>query len=166
MSKWLKRIRGAILMGVTWALLWAPVGVLIGMIVDWDGTLDEPWIIVGALPGFLAGVTFSLVLGIAASRRRLDELSVEKVGGWGAVAGFLIGVLPLVIGDHGPDSPRVIPLDLVIISSITLLSAVSAASSLVLARKSDRRGVAEIGAGAPEFEVAERETEELPGSRR
>ena len=139
MKKWLRRIRGAVLMGLTWALAWLPVGLLIGMILDPDGAMDEPWVLVGTLPGFLAGVVFSAVLGIAAARRKLDELSVAKVGGWGAVAGLLIGSLPFVLGDQGPDAKRVWLLPVVVISSITLLSAVSAAGSLVLARKSERR---------------------------
>jgi hypothetical protein len=139
MKKWLRRIRGAVLMGLTWALAWLPVGLLIGLILDPDGSMDEPWLLVGTLPGFLAGVVFSAVLGIAAARRKLDELSVAKVGGWGAVAGLLIGSLPFVLGDQGPDAKRVWLLPVVVISSITLLSAVSAAGSLVLARKSERR---------------------------
>lgn len=31
MSRWLRRIRGAVGMGVTWAVGWALVGVLIGV---------------------------------------------------------------------------------------------------------------------------------------
>src|SRR5687768_7196443 len=126
-------------MGLTWALIWVPVGLLIGMIGDPDGTMDEPWLLVGTYPGFLSGVIFSVVLGIAARRRRLDELSVAKVGGWGAVAGLIIGSLPFVLGDQGPNVERVWLLPVVVISSITLLSAASAAGSLVLAKKSEDR---------------------------
>ena len=50
-----------------------------------NGTMDEPWVFAGTFPGFLAGIFFSVVLGIAARRRRLDELSVAKVAGWGAL---------------------------------------------------------------------------------
>lgn len=166
MSMWLKRLRGAILMGLTWAVTWMPVGLLLGFLVDPDGTMDEPWILVGTLPGFLAGVIFSVVLGIAAARSRLEELSVKKVGGWGALAGLVIGSLPILLGDRGPDAPRFLPIDLVIVGSITLLSAVSAAGSLVLARKSERRGVAEIAAGGPEFTVPDREPQEARSSAR
>src|SRR5687767_4448939 len=75
MKKWLRRLRGAVLMGVTWAVIWAPIGLLIGAVVDPDGTMDEPWILVGTLPGFLTGVIFSIVLGVAAGRHKLDDLS-------------------------------------------------------------------------------------------
>lgn len=59
MKKWPRRIRGAVLMGLTWAAVWAPIGVLIGMIVDPSGSTDEMWVAVGAYPGFLGGVIFS-----------------------------------------------------------------------------------------------------------
>jgi hypothetical protein len=166
LKKWLRRIRGAFLMGLTWALVWAPVGLLIGMIVDPDGSMDEPWIAVGTYPGFLSGVIFSVVLGIAARRRRLDELSVAKVGGWGAVAGLIIGSLPFVLGDQGPNVERVWLLPVVVISSITLLSAASAAGSLVLAKKSERRELAGASPDVAGVGVGESEPHELPGGRR
>jgi hypothetical protein len=145
-TKWLRRIRAALLMGVLWAVVWMPVGLIIGMIIDSDGAMDEPWIAVGTFPGFLAGVLFSVVLSLAAKRRRLEELSVSKVGGWGAVAGALIGSLPFVLGDQGGRTENLWLLPVVVISSITVLSAVSASTSLVLARKSANR---ELGNAAP-----------------
>ncbi len=57
MKNWLRRIRGAVLMGLTWAVVWAPIGVLIGMIVDPDESMDEMWFAVGGYPGFLCGVS-------------------------------------------------------------------------------------------------------------
>ncbi len=83
MKKWLRRIRGALGMGLIWAAGWAPVGVLIGMIVDPDGSMDEMWVAVGAYPGFIGGVVFSAVLGIAEGRRRFDEVSLPRFGAWG-----------------------------------------------------------------------------------
>src|SRR5918998_2963865 len=98
MKKWLRRIRGAVLMGLTWAAVWAPVGILIGLIVDPDGSMDEMWVAVGAYPGFLGGVVFSAVLGIVGRRRRFDELSLPRFVAWGAVAGLLVGALPFAVG--------------------------------------------------------------------
>ena len=153
MKTWLRRIRATLLMGLTWALLWLPVGLLIGMVMDPDGRMDEPWIAVGTFPGFLSGVIFSVVLGIAAGRRKLDELSLAKVAGWGAVAGLLIGSLPFVLGDRDGrviERPWLLPL--VVVSSITLLSSASAAASLALAKRSQKHelparteDVAEVG---------------------
>lgn len=144
MRQWLRRARGAIGMGVLWALVWAPVAVLIGtQIIDPTDAHDEMWWIVGALPGFLSGVVFSAVLGVAARRRSLSELSIVRVGAWGALAGVLIGVLPFFLGDT--DGRPWIGLAATVVVSITALSAVSAAGSLALARRGERR---ELGAGS------------------
>lgn len=126
-------------MGLTWAVFWAPVGLLIGMILDPTGAMDEPWILVGTIPGFLGGVLFSTVFGIAARRRKLDELSIKRVGAWGAAAGLGLGILWFLAGDQGPNVERVWLLPLVVISSITLLSAGSAAGTLALARRGTAR---------------------------
>jgi hypothetical protein len=138
MKKTLRAIRGALLMGVTWAVVWAPVAVLLGMMVDPDGSMDEMWVMIGALPGFIAGVVFAALLGIAERRRGVDDVSPARAGGWGALAGVLVGVLPFTIGE----STSTLPVGLLasmVIGSITLLSAASAAGSLALARMSGKR---------------------------
>ena len=138
MKKWLGHIGGAVLMGLAWAVIWAPVAVLIGLIVDPDGSMDEMWVAIGAYPGFLCGVLFSAVLGIAEGRRGFDELSLSRVGAWGAVTGLLVGVLPFLIGESTSELPLWL-LGVVVISSITLLSAVSAVGSALLSRYAVRR---------------------------
>jgi hypothetical protein len=137
MKKWLRRIRGAVVMGLTWAVVWVPVGLLISMIVDPDGSMDEPWILVGAYPGFLSAVVFSMVIWIAERRRRFDELSPTRVGAWGAVAGLLVGMVPFVAGSNSTNLPTWL-LMFAIIGPITLLSAVSAGGSLALARRAEK----------------------------
>ena len=142
MKKWLRRVRGAVGMGLLWALLWAPVGVLVGMIVDPDGSMDEMWVAIGAYPGFLGGVIFSVVLGIVASRRRFEELSIARFAAWGAVAGLVVGTLPFVLSEPAAGQPRTL-LAAAVIGSITALSTVSAAGSLLLARRAERRHLAD-----------------------
>lgn len=140
MKPWLKRVRAAVSMGVTWAVVWAPVAVLVGMIVDPDGSMDEMWVMVGALPGFLGGVVFATVLGIAARRRRFDELSLPRFAACGALAGLLVGVLPFALGASTTGRPPWL-LAAIVIASITLLSAGSAAASLALARAAEKRAL-------------------------
>ena len=147
MPSWLRRVRAAVLMGLTWAVVWAPVAVLIGMIVDPDGSMDEMWVAIGAYPGFLGGVVFSAVLGIAERRRRLGTLSLARVGAWGAVAGLLVGALPFAVGTSTSELPLWL-LGGVVVASITLLSGVSAAGSLALARRAERRALLDTGADA------------------
>lgn len=147
MKKWLRRIRGAVGMGLVWALVWAPVAVLVGMVVDPDGSMDEMWAAVGAYPGFLGGVVFSAVLAVAARRRRLDELSISRVAAWGGLAGLLVGVFPFAVGESTSALPLWV-LAPAVVGSITVLSAASAAGSLALARMAERRE--RLGVGAEE----------------
>jgi hypothetical protein len=139
MRKWLARIRGAFLMALTWAVIWAPFGPLLGMIVDPDGTMDEPWIAVGALPGFFCGLLFSIVLGIAERRRSLHELSLARVAIWGAAGGLFL----MVLNTGALGTPNTEHLfwraRYIIMGGVTLLSAASAAGSLLLARMARRR---------------------------
>ncbi len=145
MKKWLRRFGCVVLMGVTWAVVWAPIGVLIGMIVDPDGFMDEPWVAVGAYPGFLCGVIFFALLGVAEGRRRFDELSLSRVGAWGAVSGLLVGVLPFVLGTLSTELPLWL-WGVVIIGSVTLLSSVSAVGSALLARMAKKRELRDASA--------------------
>jgi peptidoglycan/LPS O-acetylase OafA/YrhL len=138
MKKWRRRIRGALGMGLTWAVVWGGAAVVMGLLVDPDGSMDEMWVAIGAYPGFLGGVVFSAVLAIAARRRRLEELSLARVAAWGAGAGLLVGSIPFVLGDPQTDVP-VWLLSTAVIGSITLLSAASAAGSLALARRAEKR---------------------------
>ncbi len=151
-------------MGLTWAVVWAPVGVLIGMIVDPDGSMDEMWVAVGAYPGFLGGVVFSAVLGIAARRRRFHKLSISRVGAWGAVAGLLVGAFPFAVGEPTTKLPLWL-LAAVVIGTVTLLSGVSAAGSLALARMAGKRRSLDAGADLAEAGLTESEARELLGRR-
>lgn len=137
-TDWLGRIRGAVLTGLTWAVAWALLAVLVGMIVDPDGSMDEMWVAIGGYPGFLCGALTSAVLGVAGDRRRFDELSLFRVGAWGAVAGLLVGVLPFVLGEPTSETP-LWQLGAAVIGSITLLSAISAIASALFSRYAARR---------------------------
>lgn len=142
MTRWLRRVRGALLMGITWALVWAPIGPIIGFIVDRDGRMDEPWIAVGALPGFFAGIVFSILLGIVGRRHRFEDFSLRRFATWGGAAGLILGTFPFLAGDLNPALPAWFPV--VVIGSITALASASASASLVLARRAER---AELAAG-------------------
>jgi hypothetical protein len=152
-------------MGLTWAAVWAPVAVLIGLVVDPDGSMDEMWPAIGAYPGFLGGVVFAAVLAIVGRRRRFEELSLSRFAGWGAVAGLLVGALPFVVGEPTTELPLWL-LGGVVIGSITLLSAASATGSLALARMAQRRESLGAGTYAPEGGLAAGDTRQQLGDAR
>ncbi len=149
---WLKRVRGAIGMGLTWAAGWAVAGVLIGVTslltpgLPWNAFFrfyDAPLPSL-AMPGFIGGVIFSVVLGIAANRRSLDELSVPRFAAWGALSGLLLSAIPdlLVLAGTATRSETaagVGTLTAIIALPLVTLCAVSAAGSLLLARRARRR---------------------------
>jgi len=176
-KEWLRRIRGAVLMGLTWAAGWALVGALIGVTskllpgLPWDSffeVFDAPLPAL-AIPGFFGGVFFSMVLGIAGRRRRFRELSLPRFAAWGAVGGLLLTLFPFALVAVGLASREGSDLGAwqiiaVISGPFILLSALSAAGSLMLARKSENRELPEAGEDVA-VGLAEGEAQELLGGR-
>ena len=138
MKKWMRRILGAVGMSLTWAAGWGLIGVLIGTFVDPHGSIDDMWVVRVGVPGFLSGVVFSAVLGIAEGRRRFDELSLPRFGILGAVTGLLLGVLAVSAGVASAIGPGLWLRAAIIIGPTTLLSAVSAVGSALLFRYAAR----------------------------
>ena len=164
MKKWLRRIRGAVGMGLTWAVAWALVGVLIGLSIEFLG-LPMGWFVevfdaplpALAIPGFVGGAVFSTVLGIAGRRRRFDELSLPRFAAWGAAGGLLLSLFPIAA------SAASVAEAAVIIGPVTLLSVVSASGSLALARKAEERELFDASADVAEAGLTEGETQKLLG---
>jgi hypothetical protein len=133
-------------MGLSWAIGWAAVGLLIGVSsvlvpwLPWDAffaVFDAPLPALG-VPGFFGGALFSIVLGFAGRRRSFDELSVGRVAGWGAVGGLLLSLLPAALVGVGLATVRegvgVWRLTALIGGPLILLSTVSAVTTLLVAR--------------------------------
>lgn len=135
----MKRIGRAVGLGLAWAVVWAPIAVVIGTtIVDPDNSMDEMWPAIGAYPGFLCAVIFLALLGIAERGRRLDELSLARAGAWGALAGVIVGVFPLAVATPTSSVP-LWELGFAIIGSITVMSVLSSVGSALLARMAKKR---------------------------
>ena len=127
MRKWLRRIRGAIGMGVTWGAAWSAVGLLSRWVFGINA--DAPFPLIFGVLGFVAGVTFSAVLVLTESRRRFDQMSPPRLAGWGATGGLLLSAVfakaaSLSWGDI-----------LTIAPTFAVASAVCASASLVVARR-------------------------------
>lgn len=129
MRNWMRRVRGALGMGLTWAF----ASSAIGSIPRWvfGVNTDAPIPLLFGIFGFFAGVTFSAVLVIADGRRRFDQMSLPRFAAWGALGGL---ALSLVFAKVAVGWKEI----LLIAPSFALASAVCAASSLALARRAVR----------------------------
>ncbi len=137
MKKWLKRIRGALGLGLTWAAAWSGVGVmfaLLGFLGSLDPILD--YVVVAfffAIWGFVGGALSSVVLGITERRSTFDEMSLPRFAAWGAVGGLLLATLWLTLTGGVPPLREILGTGLL----MTLMGAGSAGGSLALARRAD-----------------------------
>lgn len=154
MRKWLRRIRGAIGMGFTWAAAWAAVGFVPRWVFGIES--DLPFgILFGGL-GFIAGVTFSGLLMLTEGRRKFDQMSLPRFAGWGAVGGLLLSAL--FLGTGGPVGWGEV---LAISSTFALASAVCASASLAVARRAARQELPGTSGDTAEPQLADREKRKL-----
>lgn len=123
-----ERIIGICALGLGWGAAWVPVALLVMLVVDPDGSMDEPWVLVGLYPGFLCGAVFRAVAG-----RGLDELPLRRAGARGLVSGLVVagGWSVLAWASDIPNRS----LYAVVVGSLALLSAVSGVGTAWLARK-------------------------------
>jgi hypothetical protein len=104
-----RRLRGILGMGVTWAVVWACAGALIGIVQRYWLPRSYPQLPPGALDGiilangiswgtygFALGSLFACVLAIAERRRALEQLTIWRIAVWGALAGALLPVTFMV----------------------------------------------------------------------
>ena len=104
MNKWMSGVRGAILMVVLWLIGWGLGFGGIMELVDPDGKIQDVWPTLLAIPGFIGGVIFSVLLLIVERGRSFDQITLVRFALWGAVAGVVIGLLtiPAEVGDVSP----------------------------------------------------------------
>lgn len=134
----LRRLRGAMVMGVLWAVAWALLSIPMETVIDPRGEIVDIWPMVLAIPGFLAGTVFALVLVATERQRQFEELSLGRIGAWGAVAGVLLGAGVVALLDGGIAAILTMR-GAVVAGAVTLLSTVSATGTLAIARKGEGR---------------------------
>lgn len=153
MRKWLRRIRGAMGMGVTWGAAWAGAGIVLAVVTGFNS--DAPFPLVFGVFGFMAGVIFSGFLSLIEGRRRFDQMSLARLAGWGALGGVLLSTLFARAASLGwGDVVAVVP-------TFALACAACAAGSLALARRAARRELPDIRGDAAEAELTDREKRKL-----
>lgn len=152
MTRWMRRLRGAIGMGITWAAGWAVAGLLIGAastllpFLPWEAffkIFDAPLPAL-AIPGFVAGAFFSIVLGVAARGRTVRDLSLARVAVWGALGGVLLTAFPFALSALGLAHLSASPWPALAIIGVpfVLLGAGSGSVTLLIARRAEARQIA------------------------
>ena len=113
MNNWMSGIRGAVLVVVLWVIGWGLGFGGIAELLDPDGRVQDVWPTMLAIPGFIGGVLFALLLTFAAARGgSLGEISLIRFALWGAVTGVILGLLtiPAEVGDVSPGAAGMIGL--------------------------------------------------------
>jgi len=129
------------------------------------GAADVPFPLGFGMLGFFAGVTFSVVLVIAESRRRFDQMSLPRFAGWGAVGGLLLSVM-FVLAVAALAEGTTFILNLVFLGPLfAAAGAASAAGSLALARMAEDRELPRASANVAEVGLSGDEAQELLGGK-
>ena len=130
----IKRLRGIIGTGITWALGWAgalaALHLLTGASLQFIGQIA----LSGMVRGFIAGGAFAVILSIAERRHTLEDLSLRRIALWGGIGGSLLFVttLPLLLQLGIPLGSILVPLAI-----NGLLGAGFATGSVALARRAE-----------------------------
>jgi hypothetical protein len=142
---WLSGVRGTIAMTLIWTVGWGlGFGGLIELLVDPHGEIEDVWLTVMAVPGFLGGVLFCALLRLAEGRRAFDQVSLARGAIWGAMTGLVLGVLGVVTGVGSARPPAAAAM----IGTAAALGAVAAIGSAIFFRLVARRQAPAV-AGPP-----------------
>ena len=157
MRKWLRRIGGAIGMGLTWAAAWFVAGLIPRWLFGFN--TDVPFPLVFGVLGFVAGFTFFGLLVLFERRRELGQMTLSRFAGWGAVSGVLLSAVftraaSLRSGDV-----------LVIAPIFAVACAACASGSLALARRAEMRELPDTARGS-QASLTAREKRKLPSDGR
>ncbi|PYO05271.1 MAG: hypothetical protein DMD30_14315 [Gemmatimonadetes bacterium] len=156
MRKWLRRIRGAIGMGFTWGAAWAGAGIVLAVVTRFRA--DAPFPLVFGVLGFIAGVIFSALLALTEGGRTLDQMSLPRFAGWGAMGGLLLSALFARAASLGwGDVLAVAP-------TFALACAVCASGSLAMARRAVRRDLPDSRGETAEAALTDHEKRKLLGN--
>lgn len=117
-------------MGLTWAFAWSLVGTIPRWILGYNP--DAPFPIILGVLGFIGGIAFSGVLMLAERRHRLDQVTLRRFAGWGAVGGLVLsGVFAKIASLSAANLLLVAP-------TLAAACAVCASGSLAVARRAEK----------------------------
>jgi hypothetical protein len=132
MGTLLRRLRGALGIGLSWAVIWALFGLSIGFAILYfdPASIDQgedPVSMAGILAtvGFFCGTIFAGVLAFAERRTALRDMSLWRAAFWGALGGVALPLLT-TMNDQ-------------VVFNTAPLGALSATIAVALARRAERR---------------------------
>ena len=112
--QWISGVRGMAVMLFLWVFGWAfGFGGLAELLIDPHGETLDIWPAEMAIPGFVGGVLFVLLVRLAEGARRLDQVNLARFTAWGVASGLVLGAL--TVGTDGP-----IPLEMTAAETIGL----------------------------------------------
>ena len=155
MSKWLRRIRGAVGMGFAWAAVWSAAGFVPRWVLGFNP--DAPFPFIFGVLGFITGLTCSGLVVLTQGRRRLDQISLPHFAGWGAVGGLLLSAFFAKAASLGWQDV------LAIAPTFAVASAICASGSLAVARRALRQALPDIRRDITEVEIANAGKRKLSG---
>ena len=153
MRKSLRRIRGAIGMGLTWGAAWCAAGIMLAMVTRFKA--DAPFPLIFAVLGFIAGVIFSAILALTEGRRRFDQMSLPRFAVWGATGGLLLSAVFAKAASLGWGDV------LAIAPTFAVACAVCASGSLALARRARPRELPDSRDDIAAAKLTDHETRKL-----
>lgn len=153
MERWMRRIGGAIGMGLTWAVAWSAVGALPRWLFGFN--TDAPFPLIFGVLGFIAGFTFSGLLTLFERRRELDQMTLPRFAVWGAVSGVLLSAIFTRLASLGAGDA------LVIAPTFAVACAACASGSLALARRAERRELRDPRGDTTQGKLADQEKQKL-----
>lgn len=143
MKKLLRKLRGILGTGITWALGWGALFGVMGVVVGAPLGAAVNAVFGGGFLGACAGVSFAAILSIAERRRTLEELSLRRVAIWGGLGGMalLLAASPFAVFRLlSLGAPLGAYLSFLVPMGISgLLGTAFATGSVYLARREDRK---------------------------
>jgi hypothetical protein len=136
MKGFLRRLRGIIGTGLTWAVGWPIVNVAFCLLIGLPPRFLGPAVLTGLSSGFLAGSVFAVILSVVERRRTLEGLSLKRTALWGGIGGIFLRLafLPLM-------NPLGLPLSSILVPLVMdgLTGAGFASGSVALARRANTK---------------------------
>ncbi|MBL0892590.1 MAG: hypothetical protein IBJ19_18540 [Gemmatimonadaceae bacterium] len=102
MSRLFPRLRAALGTAATWAVAWAGAGLSIGVLsvlipalpLGWFFEVFDAPLPALAMPGFVGGLCYAVVVSVAGRRRPPGETGLAELAGWGGPRGLLLNPRP------------------------------------------------------------------------